>query len=473
MIVNSVQKSVQELLDGLAGAIHVEGEKVTVLDETLLAEKVDNLVYQSVFAAGLVRDTARWLLWELGQELGIYPASIHEYYLAAGRGELPKTSTVPAINVRAINFITSRSVFRAANKLAVGAMIFEIARSEMVYTAQRPAEYVSVVIGSAIKEGYRGPIYIQGDHFQVSAKAFAADPDKEVTAVKDLIVEASSAGFYNIDIDSSTLVDLEPEALDDQQRSNYSVCADITRFVREVEPEGVTISLGGEIGEVGGHNSTIPELHAFMKGYEKEIGDLTGISKISVQTGTSHGGVVLPDGTLAQVKVDFDTLAELSRVSREVYGLGGAVQHGASTLPQSAFNKFPETAAIEIHLATGFQNIIYDLLPQEMVDDAYAYIRENLQSEWKEGKTEDQFIYSTRKKVLGHFKKQWWDMDAASREKISQALQDQFEFLFKQLEVSDTLKTAKKLTPPVEQRRPRPTEAIEETELEVAGDLAD
>jgi fructose/tagatose bisphosphate aldolase len=473
MIVNSVQNSVQELLDGLAGAIHVEGEKVTVQDEALLAEKVDSLVYQAVFASGLVRDTARWLLWELGQELGIYPASIHEFYLAAGRGELPKTLTVPAINVRAINFITSRAVFRAANKLAVGAMIFEIARSEMVYTAQRPAEYVSVVIGSAIKEGYRGPIYIQGDHFQVSAKNFAADPDKEVTAVKDLIVEASGAGFYNIDIDSSTLVDLGPESLDDQQRFNYSVCADITRFVREVEPEGVTVSLGGEIGEVGGHNSTIPELHAFMQGYEKEIGDLTGISKISVQTGTSHGGVVLPDGTLAQVKVDFDTLAELSRVSREVYGLGGAVQHGASTLPQSAFNKFPETAAIEIHLATGFQNIIYDLLPQDMVDEAYAYIRENLQSEWKEGKTEDQFIYSTRKKVLGHFKKQWWDMDAASREKIGHALQGQFEFLFDMLEVGDTLESVKKFTPPVERRLPRPTKAIEETKLEVAGDLAD
>ena len=469
MIVNSVQ----DLLDGLDGAIRVEGEQVTVQNETLLAEKVDNLVYNAVFAAGLVRDTARWLLWELGQELGIYPASIHEFYLAAGRGELPKTSTVPAINVRAINFITSRAVFRAANKLAVGAMIFEIARSEMVYTAQRPAEYVSVVIGAAIKEGYRGPIYIQGDHFQISAKNFAADPDKEVTAVKDLIVEAAGAGFYNIDIDSSTLVDLLPEALDDQQRSNYTVCADITRFVREVEPAGITISLGGEIGEVGGHNSTIPELHAFMQGYEKAIGDLTGISKISVQTGTSHGGVVLPDGTLAQVKVDFNTLAELSRVSREVYGLGGAVQHGASTLPQSAFNKFPEAAAIEIHLATGFQNIIYDLLPQEMVDQAYAYIRENLQSEWKEGKTEDQFIYSARKKVLGQFKKQWWDMDAGSREKIAQALQNQFEFLFDKLEVGDTLETAKKLTPPVERRRPRPTVAIKETEMEVAGDLAD
>jgi fructose/tagatose bisphosphate aldolase len=235
-----------------------------------------------------------------------------------------------------MNYNTSRAVFRAANKLDVGAFIFEIARSEMGYTDQRPAEYTSAIIGAAIKEGFRGPLFIQGDHFQVSAKSFAADPEKEVGAVKTLIREAVAAGFYNIDIDSSTLVDLDFEELDDQQRDNYVVCADITRFVREIQPPKVTISLGGEIGEVGGHNSTIPELHTFMKGYLKQIGDLQGISKISVQTGTSHGGVVLPDGTLAQVKVDFKTLGELSRVAREDYHLGGAVQHGASTLPPSA-----------------------------------------------------------------------------------------------------------------------------------------
>jgi fructose/tagatose bisphosphate aldolase len=468
-----IYNSVQGLLELLTGAVEVDDNQVKVVSEPLLVQKVDGLAYNAAFASGLVRETARWLLWELGQELGIYPASIHEYYMAAGRGDLEKSSTVPAINVRALNFNTSRAVFRAANKLNVGALIFEIARSEMVYTDQRPAEYVSGVIAAAIKEGYRGPLFIQGDHFQVSAKNFAADPGKEVGAVKELIVEAVKAGFYNIDIDTSTLVDLEPDDLDEQQVDNYKVCADITRFVRDVEPEGVTISLGGEIGEVGGHNSTVPELHAFMKGFEKEIGDLTGISKISVQTGTSHGGVVLPDGTLAKVKVDFDTLAELSQVAREEYGLGGAVQHGASTLPPSAFNKFPEAGAIEIHLATNFQNIIYDQLPQDLVDQAYSYVRENLQSEWKDGKTEDQNLYSLRKKAIAPFKKAWWDLDAATLQRIGQALEDQFEFLFEKLEVADTRDIVKELTPAVPRRRERPTAAAEEKAMEVAADLAD
>jgi fructose/tagatose bisphosphate aldolase len=468
-----IHDTTEQLLSSVSAALNVDGDQVTVVDEGRLRDQVDGIVYNAVFAQGLVRETARWLLWQTGQALGIYPASIHDLYMAAGRGELPKDMTVPAINVRALNFVMSRAIFRAANKLNAGALIFEIARSEMGYTDQRPAEYVSVIIGAAIKEGYRGPLFIQGDHFQVSAKNFAADRDKEVGAVKTLIKEAMAAGFYNIDLDTSTLVDLEFDDLDDQQRNNYEVCAELIRHTRQHEPQGITVSLGGEIGEVGGHNSTIPELRAFMDGYEKAITDLTGISKISVQTGTSHGGVVLPDGTLAQVKVDFETLAELSRVSREEYGLGGAVQHGASTLPPSAFDRFPQSDAVEIHLATGFQNIIYDELPAEVVEQAYQYLLKNLKAEWKEGKTEDQFIYSTRKKAIAPFKKEWWDLEPTVLERIGQALEEQFEFLFNQLAVDGTRDFALAQAPQLRQDRPRPTTAAEEVDLQIAADLAD
>ena len=51
---------------------------------------------------------------------------------------------------------------------------------------------------------------------------------------------------------------------------------------------------------------------------------------------------------------------KLSELSRSQYGLSGAVQHGASTLPDEAFDRFPAMGTAEIHLATGFQNIIYD-----------------------------------------------------------------------------------------------------------------
>ena len=127
------------------------------------------------------------------------------------------------------------------------------------------------------------------------------------------------------------------------------------------------------------------------------------MSKLSVQTGTSHGGVVLPDGTLAKVKIDFETLRELSDLAGRDTGLSGAVQHGASTLPEDAFHMFPETGTSEVHLATGFQNIIYDSthLPAGFRDEVYDYLRKEFAGERKEGQTEEQFIYSTRKKGFG------------------------------------------------------------------------
>lgn len=467
-------ETVQELISRLEDAVTIDGDEITVVDEGALREKVDVLVYTAVFADGMARTVARWMLWELGQQLGVYPSSIHELYMAIGRGDVPHNFTVPAINVRGMNFYMSRAIFRAANKLDVGALILEIARSEIGYTDQRPAEYVSSLIGAAIKEGFRGPLFVQGDHFQVSAKGFARDRDGEVNAVRDLIAEAIEGGFYNIDIDTSTLVDLSKASLDEQQRINYQLSAELTAYVRELEPEGVTISLGGEIGEVGEKNSTVPELRAYMDGYLKTLGSETqGISKISVQTGTSHGGVVLPDGTLAQVKVDFETLRELSRVARDEYGLGGAVQHGASTLPPSAFDKFPEVGAVEIHLATGFQNIIYDEAPEDMVARAYAHLREHHAGEWKEGQTEEQFMYSTRKKAFGALKEAWWGLDDAAKKRIGEALQEQFEFLFTKLNVGDTKQVVHDVTTVVKMHRDKPQEAVQEGELEIAGDLSD
>ena len=156
----------------------------------------------------------------------------------------------------------------------------------------------------------------------MNAKKYKADAETEVDAVRQLAREAIAAGFYNIDIDSSTLVDLSRPTVPEQQRVNADNTAELTRLIRELQPAGVTISIGGEIGEVGKSNSTEEELSAYLDEYRRALGDggVIGVSKVSIQTGTSHGGVPMPDGTIAAVKIDFDTLDRLSRVARERYG---------------------------------------------------------------------------------------------------------------------------------------------------------
>ncbi|MFQ5509909.1 MAG: class II fructose-bisphosphate aldolase [Leptospirillia bacterium] len=431
--------SVAEMDADLSGIVARDGGNVTVTDADALRDgPIDRLVYNAVFAESAeVRGTCRYVIRQAAHALGCGPASIQNLYMAMGRGEVAPM-TVPAINIRGLTYDTSRAICRAARKLDAGAVLFEIAKSEIGYTFQRPAEYAAVVLAACIKEGHSSPVFIQGDHFQVSLAKYQDNPDAAVEEVRGLIREAVPAGFYNIDIDASTLVDLSQPTVSEQQRHNYERAAELTLLVRELEPAGVTVSVGGEIGEVGEKNSTVEEFEAFMEGYNKLLPEGTaGISKISVQTGTSHGGVPLADGSVADVALDFGVLKDIAASARNKYGLSGTVQHGASTLPDNAFNQFVANNASEVHLATGFQNMVYDSehLPADLKEAVYDWLREHCAGEQKEGQTEAQFLYKTRKKGFGPFKERFWTLPEATRDAISAELEAKFLFLFDQLAI--------------------------------------
>jgi fructose/tagatose bisphosphate aldolase len=447
------KQDLQDLLALLDNSVSFKDGEVEVKDAARLRATIHRLAEVSALESGTRQGLARYLVRMIAPKAGVFPASINDLYMARGRGEVPTNFTVPALNLRVLAFDSARAVFRAAQPLDATAIIFEIARSEMGYTDQRPAEYVTSILAAAIAESHTGPVFIQGDHFQVSAKRFASDKETELQAVKDLIVEAIHAGFFNIDIDTSTLVDLSKSSLAEQQALNTGLSAMYTAYIRTLEPEGVTISVGGEIGEVGGHNSTEPELCAYMDGYLSELEKLdpkaVGISKISIQTGTSHGGVVLPDGSIAKVSVDFDTLRNLSQIARQEYHTGGAVQHGASTLPEDAFGKFVDSEAVEVHLATNFQNMFFELVPDELRKEMYAFLDVKSANERKPDMTDEQFYYKTRKNAVGPFKKQAWNLPAANKAEISQAWEEQFSKLFMLLGQAGTRKYVEQTIKPV------------------------
>ncbi len=423
---------------------------VYVKNRAVLRSMMDSLIYNAVFEADEEKRKALFLLIkEIAKACGAVPSSIQGLYEEIGRNY--PGFTVPAINIRGLTYDVSRTIFRKALEMNVGALIFEIARSEIGYTKQRPLEYATVVLAAAVKEGFEGPVFIQGDHFQFVRKNYLSDPDAETKYIRGLVAEAIEAEFFNIDIDSSTLVDLEKPAVKEQQRPNFEKTAELADYIRKIQPSGIDISIGGEIGEIGGKNSTPEELRAYLDGFKETFKGTKGLSKLSVQTGTTHGGVVLPDGSLAKVKIDFDTLKVLSDLARKKYRLSGCVQHGASTLPEEAFHMFPETGTSEVHLATGFQNIIYDSkhLPAEFRDEVYNFIKTEYAKEQKEGQTEEQFIYSTRKKGFGLLKKKWWDLPLDVRETIMKELSSRFELLFKKLKVENTIEMVKSTVRPV------------------------
>ena len=302
-------------------------------------------------------------------------------------------------------------------------------------------------------------MFIQGDHYQFNAKKYAADPEAMTEEIRRACRLAIDAGYRNIDIDSSTLVDLSKPTTDEEQRENYRRAAELTALIRTLETDGVTVSVGGEIGEVGTQNSTVEELRAYLDGYRRTLDELapgaTGISKVSVQTGTSHGGVPLPGGGVAEVKLDFEVLRELGDVARS-YGLAGAVQHGASTLPDELFHRFPAVETAEIHLATGFQNALYEhpAFPDELHREIETWCYANAADERKAGQTDQQFVYTTRKKAIGPFKRALWDL--ATKDEILAAQRRKISFLFTELGVNGSRDMVAAYIRPVETHRPVP-----------------
>lgn len=442
--------------------------KITIHEPKQISHIIDKLIYTAVFTKDeALKVKTRKIIHLLAKESGVLSSSIHAFYKAYAQ-EKVHGFTVPAMNLRMLTYDVARAIFRVAKEKNAGAFIIEIAKTESEYTDQAPAEFITVVLAAAIKESYFHPVFIQGDHCQFSAWRYKKDKEVELKRVKDWVALLLEAGFRNIDIDGSTLVDLTKPSLAAQQKDNAFVTAEMTKFIREQERKLQSIkvsklqsnfetlklwssatspiAIGGEIGHIGEKNSTADDFEAFMKQYVNKIPLRSGISKVSVQTGTSHGGVVNPDGTVQKMAVDFSVLESIGKVARGKYHLAGPVQHGASTLPMESFHKFVSSKTAEIHLSTGFQNLVYDKMPNKLKEEMYNWLKKNAKEEWKEGWTEDQFIYKTRKKAWGPFKKHLWDLSEKEKLPIISAMEKYVSEIFDQLNITGTMESVEKHT---------------------------
>lgn len=449
-------KTVGELKSALAACAQVNGSVKVTDPQKFSGPLVESLVRTAVFADdAAAKDAARWVIRSAAVDLGIYTASIQGLYDAMAAGKV-KGLTVPAHNLRGLVFDKARMLFQTARELDAGAFIFEIAKSEMGYCFVRPAEYTSCVLGAAIKEGWKGPVFIQGDHFQFAAKDYFKDPEKVTAEIKSLTREAIEGGYLNIDIDPSTLVLLERPNVKEQQRDNYERAAEMTEFIRKHQPPGVDVSVGGEIGEVGQKNSTVEEFEAYFEGYRERYRGKP-ISKMSVQTGTSHGGVVLADGSRAKVDIDFKILKDITAACRR-HGVGGTVQHGASTLPEDLFAEFPKHDAIEIHLATEFQRLVFDhpKFPRDLRAKMEKWVHDTRPPEWKEANSPAQNFEKCAKRAWGPHKKDLWDMPRENLNPILETLRQKFTKYFKLLNAGGSRKVVNEFVKPVPVVPPKP-----------------
>ncbi len=306
-------------------------------------------------------------------------ASIKSIYKQVANGQL-NGFTVPAFNIRLLTFDLMKALFRAAQKEKAGLFVVELAQSEMEYTSQTPQEYAKNCWAAAKAENYQAPIFLQGDHFKLIS-------DVESQILEKLIKKAIKAGFLNIDIDCSSL-----PLTENIKQTNY--------FIEFINKLNSKISIGAEIGEIGGKNTTNEQLEQFLA-------KVKGISKIAVQTGTAHG---------KGGQIDWQLVSQLTTTAKK-YGLAGIVQHGASTLPQKDLKKLAPAEVCEVHLATEIMNKALES----------KYFPKELKAKIK------------TKKDLGPLKQEILAIPQKNIDKISEEIEELFKSFLKILKVSDTV----------------------------------
>ncbi|MDD5750295.1 MAG: class II fructose-bisphosphate aldolase [Candidatus Pacebacteria bacterium] len=302
----------------------------------------------------------------------VFLASLFSFYKEDSR-DVKSAFSVPAFNLRLLAFDCARALFRAAQKVNTNVFIIEIAQSEMGYTRQTPKSFARQCLAAAQAENYQGPIFLQGDHFKPKGN------------LKGLIKRSIKAGFFNIDIDCSAL----------PLEQNIAKTNRFIDFIKDHRPDGVEMNIGAEVGEIGGSNTSPEYLRDFLQAVK-------GITKVAVQTGTSHG---------RGGQIDWQLLNNLSAIAKE-HGLAGVVQHGASTLSEDDLRELPKHGVCEVHLATELQDVILEhpLFPRE--------IKKKIS------------LYQNKKEALGPLKKEIERIPQDVKDGIMKTLEDKFVFYF-------------------------------------------
>jgi fructose/tagatose bisphosphate aldolase len=360
-------------------------------------------------------------------DLGIYPSAIGRIYRAMAEREL-SPMTVPAVNLRGLTYELARAVFRAARRVDGGPVIFELAPSESEVTDQSFAEYCAQVLAAAVREGHSGPVFLQGDHFEVSG-----DSDPDLSLLLERSRSAVSAGMLQLDLDAAGLADDSGRDPAERQGPNAIATATMLAHLRQLA-WGDELVIGGEVGEIGGANTTPEELLAFLSLVIDALpAGVRGLDKVSVQTGTRHGGVVERDGSVGSMPLDLDLIAQLSEVARREFGFAGVVQHGASTLSLAQLARLPEAGVIEVHLATGIQNLVLDhpALPGALVDRMKRELDESTVSHAESGHyempadlSERQRFVMNRWKAWGRYKRELWALETHVKDAIGSSMEE-------------------------------------------------
>lgn len=367
--------------------------------------------------------------------------------------ESGRPAVIMAVNPRSVPDEIIPAVLQAAEDYRVP-IIFELAASEMnvnpdasltaAYTGMTPAMLAEKVNYWVQKLGITIPYAIHGDHITVKKNTPEA-----IQAAKALIEAEVAAGFTSYAIDASFLMELDESKLVErlnamtyedlllipdlgevlarristhgpfssleelkeiegigeslyqtirtylELKDNIDVTAELAKLI----PEGAGLEVEvGEIGKVDPETgqqalTTVIEAVTFIKALHKR-----GIypDMLAIHNGTAHGNAFDPDGNpIPQLGIDLQRTREIAEAIAP-FGVG-ITQHGTTGTSMENLRLFGRSGIVKANVATNWQNIMWEHLPEEMKEKIIAWQWENLGEMRRKYSSDAEFLDKTRK----------------------------------------------------------------------------
>jgi len=261
---------------------------------------------------------------------------------------------VMACNARIKHVIPG--IMTAAQELD-SVVAFELAKSEGGvdggYTGQTPQVFFETIIEYAEKIGFFKPFFIHGDHITVK------DTSREaLDSAKELIRAELEAGYTSFAIDASF--------------NELSDNIDITKKLAQAIVDqhlGLEVEVG-EIKHAGseGAITSVKEATTFISGLSQEE---VHPDLLAINNGSKHGNYLEGE----KVFIDLDRTKEIHDAIKD-QGISIA-QHGITGTPLHLVGKFADHGIRKGNVGTEWQNIAYQGLPQDLMNQMKAWAEAN------------------------------------------------------------------------------------------------
>ncbi len=432
----------QESLQGVV-KLHHGSELQLLIPQMFRGELVDRFVYTSVLGStGKLRHLCSQIIRSAALAHGIWCDSIHAFYHANAVSRA-RSIVVPAFNVRGLTYSTIRSIFRVAQKLDTGPFIIEISPAEMNHTQQRSDELAACVLGAALRENYSGPVFLQGDHFRLDPRRCQSDLKSEVNRLQALVLDAIHNGFFNFDIDATSVATSDTDSQSEKELPYLKLVADFCTFIRHHQPEGITIALGLEFANLRAVLQNADALLSEFMDFNKLLarsGSAASVSKYNIHleahSGTGTGPAQTDRPQMPSFASDECAITrEFAETLRTAHGVCGLELHSNSTIPDVFLPLLSACGVVEAHLGTRLQDVVLDhpRFPIGLTEEIHSFLETHCSMESRTGLSQEQFYYLARKKAWGPFKKAICTLDERTKSAILQDVEREITMNFEKL----------------------------------------